>query len=92
MFGPGTNADLLHAQSYARHRLPIIRLQPTLHAPELEPCNLPDIVREALDRLPGVPEPDQGLLAQGSVYETLYASVNGGSHNRDIQPTAFARG
>src|SRR3989442_1872932 len=92
MFNPRTNADLLHAHSYARHRLPIVRLQPTLHAPELEPCNLPDIVREAPDRLPGVREPDQGLLAHGSVYKILYASVNGGSHSRDIQPTAIARG
>lgn len=64
-------ADLLHALSYARHRLPIVRLQPTLHAPELEPCNLPDIVRETPDRLSGVPEPDHGLLAHDSTYKNL---------------------
>src|SRR5574341_222568 len=62
MFSPGVDADLLHAQPHARHRLPIVGLQPALHAPELDPCNPPDIVRETSDRLSGVPEPDHELF------------------------------
>src|SRR5574341_212597 len=81
VFNPGANTDLLHAQSDARHWSPVVRLQPALHAPELEPCYPPDIIWEAPDRLSGVPEPDQGLLGHGSTYKNLDSAVNGGSHN-----------
>src|SRR5712691_2986022 len=74
------NADLLDAEPDARHRLPVVRLQPTLDAPELEPCDLPHVVRESPDRLSGVPEPDQRLLAHASAYKNLDSIVNGRTH------------
>ncbi len=71
MLRAGVNANLLHAEPDARHRLPIVRLEPTLDAPELKPCNLADVLGEASHRVPGVPEPDQGLGAHGSIYKHL---------------------
>src|SRR5437870_10780162 len=49
VLGAGVNAHLLHAEPYARHWLPVVRLQAALDPPELEPRDPPDIVRESPD-------------------------------------------
>jgi hypothetical protein len=72
----GVNTDLLHAEPDAWHRLPIVRLEPALDAPELEPRYLPDVVWESPDRVSSVPEPDQGLVAHVSIYKNLDVGVN----------------
>src|SRR5262249_27533561 len=75
MLGAGVNADLLHPGPDARHRFPIVRLEPTLDAPELEPRNLPDVVGEGPDRVSRVPEPRQGLGAHAAIYKYLDVRV-----------------
>src|SRR5438093_6585301 len=75
----GVNADLLHAEPHARHRLPIVRLQPQLNPPKLKSGNLPSGLREAPDHLAGVANPDQGLAGHGSIYKNLHDPSNGNS-------------
>src|SRR5712691_3086629 len=77
MLGAGVNADFLHAEPHTRHRLPVVRIKPTLYAPELKPRNPPNIVREGPDRFSGIPEPDQGLFRHASTYKNLDIMVNG---------------
>src|SRR5262249_37691103 len=76
VLGLGMDANLLHAEPDARHRLPVVGLEPLLHPPELKPGDHPDVVAEAPERVPGVREPDQGLGAHGSVYKNLYIRGN----------------
>src|SRR6266542_240746 len=90
MLGAGVNADLLYAEPYAGHRLPVVRVNPTLYAPELKPRNPPNIVREGPDRVSGVPEPDQGLFRHALTYKRVDTTVNGRSPNLGVQPSAAA--
>ena len=93
----GMNANLLDAGSYARHRLPIVRIELALHPPKLEARNLPRVVREGPDRLSGVPEPDQGLVGHDPIYKNLDATSTLGhrltacSRRPAPQPAADAR-
>jgi len=38
MLRAGVDANLLHTEPHARYRLPVVRLEATLDAPELEPA------------------------------------------------------
>src|SRR5262245_29047239 len=76
MLAAGVNADLLHPGPNARHRLPIVRLEPALDPPELEPCNLSDVLAEGPDRVARVPEPRQRLDAHVPIYKYLDIGVN----------------
>src|SRR5206468_9128343 len=56
-------ADLLHTKPDARHRLPVVRIEPALCTPQLKSSNLPSILRESPDRFSGIPSQTTGFSA-----------------------------
>ena len=45
MLDASVNSDLLHTEPYAGHRLPVVRVKPTLYAPELKLSEWPEFLR-----------------------------------------------
>ena len=88
MFGACVNPDLLHAEPYARHGLPVVRFQSALDPLQLKARDHPDVTRERPDPFSGVPEPDHGLLAHALIYKNLDTVVNSGSHNHIVSGPA----
>jgi hypothetical protein len=70
------DANLANPETDRGHRLPIVRLKPTLNPPELKSCDLSRIGRETTQIFSGRPEPDHGLLSHVSLYKYQHEPVN----------------
>ena len=74
----GVNPNLLNTRADARHGLPVVGFQALLDSPELKPGYLPNILREAPDRVSDIAEPHDGLDGQGLRYKDLYGRTTSG--------------
>jgi hypothetical protein len=72
MFQSSVDADFLDAGSQGGHRLPVVRFQPLLDAPQLEPRNSARIRRKSFKVAPRRSEPKQRLIRHGSICEYWY--------------------
>src|SRR5438309_4113505 len=66
------NPDLADALSHARHRLPIVGIEPLLHLSQLESAATACIGRERADITLCAPEPGEWLIRRNELYKLLY--------------------
>jgi len=59
-------------RSHARHRLPVVRIEPLLHPSKLQPASAPRICRKRPDVAARAPDPDERLVRHDSLYKYLY--------------------
>jgi hypothetical protein len=69
MLEPGVHANLTNAEADGWHRLPVVRIKPTLNASELKSRHLAGFGREAAQIVSGGPEPDYWLLSHICSYK-----------------------
>jgi hypothetical protein len=85
MLASRTDPNLANSETDRGHRLPIVRLNPTLNPPELKACHLSRVGWETAQILSGRPEPDRGLLRHASLYKYRHARSISRSPNRRLE-------
>jgi hypothetical protein len=85
------DANLANPETDRGHRLPIIRLKPTLNPPELKSCDLSHVSWETTQIISGRPEPDHGLLSHALLYKYRHVGSTRRSPNRRLERTGDQR-